>query len=133
MADQDHLAYGDYQPRDEAVDGGDRGLVGDAVQKFQQNQGVTSFLNKVQSTVQDFRSGFDRLTGQNSDEHHASRGRHRFDSFVGPRNGNEVKWFVDGCRCAVYSLYRNAVITLNLATSGQSLWRWNRPESPSGF
>ena len=97
MADEKNLTYGEDQA-DGMNEGSDRGLVGDSLQRLQQNEGVTSLFNKVSGAVQDLRSEFDRLVvGQSNNSSHQTLGQHRFDGFVGPQDGNDVKWYVDGC------------------------------------
>ena len=95
MADEDHVAYGEY-PRGAENEESDRGLVTDAFQNLQRNEGVASFFNKLQGAAHNVKFEFDRLTGQDLDQSQHEHGRHRFDSFVGPQDGNDVKWYVDG-------------------------------------
>ena len=57
------------------------------------SDGITSFLDKVSGTVQELRNEF------SSEKPHVQgqrRAQHRFNSFVGPSQGNDVKWYVDG-------------------------------------
>ena len=74
MADDDHLAYGDSP-------GHSRGI-------------GSSLFAKVSNAVQDLQSGFERLAEPSQE--HGQQGQHRFDSSFGTKEGNEVKWFVDG-------------------------------------
>ena len=116
MADDNNLAYGEYQNDSRGNEGAERGLVSDSFQKLQQNEGVASLFNKVSGAVQDIRSGFDRLVvGASNDSSHQVSGQHRFDSFAGPQDGNDVKWYVDGCG------YFWAV-SMALQEARQSIW-----------
>ena len=116
MADDNNPAYGEYQSDGRGNDGAERGLVSNSFQKLQKNEGVASLLDKVSGAVQDIRSGFDRfVVGPSNDSSHQPSGLHRFDSFAGPQDGNDVKWYVDGCG------YFWAV-SMALQEARQSIW-----------
>ena len=95
MADNHHLAYGAYPAQDDREQN-DRGLVNDTLQKIQRTPVVSSLLDKVQGAVQEFRSELIRVAGQGIGQSQPRQDQHRFDSFVGPQEGNAVKWYVDG-------------------------------------
>lgn len=117
MADDDEqLAYGENNQKGTS----DRGFVSDTFQKLQKSDGIASFLDKVSGTVQELRGEF--LSGK--PVVHGHHGQHRFDSFVGPREGNGVKWYVDGAG------YFYAV-SLALEQAQESIWIldwWLSPE-----
>ena len=107
MAAEDHLAYGDL-PNDGRD--GERGMIGDTYRKIRgtHSGGIfSSFLNTIQQTVQDFGTEITgKVSGQEIHSHthtnanctdgiHSSP--HRFGSFADARDGNNVKWYVDGC------------------------------------
>ena len=108
MAYNEHLAYGDLPAGEET---GERGFIGDAFRKFRgDGQGSGSILsnvfNKVHETVHGLGSDIaDKISGEKHSHTHAdgqcSDGTHdsphRYDSFAAERDGNDVKWFVDGC------------------------------------
>ena len=99
MADDNHLAYGDYHNSDrQGGSEGQRGLLSDTVNQFRSSGSVSSFLGKLSGAVQDLSND---LTGRFSDlkvgAQSAAGNEHRFGSFAQPRSGNGVKWYVDGC------------------------------------
>jgi hypothetical protein len=98
MADDKHLAYGDYQGHSaQDSESTDRGFISDTFKRFQPGgDGVASFFNKVHGAVQELRSEFsDKLPSQLPGQ--SSQHQHRFGSFVAPTQGNDAKWYVDGC------------------------------------
>ncbi len=103
---------------------GERGLIGDTYRKVRDkympqqdnsNQsnpsgGLGSFLfGKLQDVVQEIGSGIDQKLGGAGPKHsHTHAGaqcddgahnasQHRYGSFAAQRNGNDAKWYVDGC------------------------------------
>lgn len=101
MAEDDHLAYGEYHARgDNEPDhvGNERGILSDTVQQLRKSGGVSSLLGKLSGAVQELSSD---LTGRFSDlkvgAQYVAGNEHRFGSFAQPRDGNEAKWYVDGC------------------------------------
>ena len=88
--DDQHLAYGDMTSPSNNVDNGSaRGFASKA------GGGFTSFFGKIGDTVKDIKKGLTQEVS--ADIHGVSRVQHRFDSFAQPRDGNDVKWYVDGC------------------------------------
>ena len=84
MADDDeHLAYGDL-PEPSASSG-------NAPNKAK--SGLDSLLN----TFHGIASGLRQKSSHVSSHIPGSAPKHRFDSFAGPQEGNDVKWYVDGC------------------------------------
>lgn len=99
MADDEHLAYGDYQGSEAGGNGAstDRGLVGDTFRKIRGPGGISTFLNKIQGAIQNIGAEAEgRIFSQGSSSSPATS-QHRYGSFVGPQDGNDVKWYVDGC------------------------------------
>ena len=104
MASEDHLAYGEL-PEDE----NNESTSGSSFIKTSGKQGgmLSSLLGKVQQTVQEL--GYDLANvfsggGIHSHTHVGAdcadgmhKTVHRFDSFAGERDSNDVKWYVDGC------------------------------------
>ena len=103
---------------------GERGVIGDTYRKVRdkympQNNdstqsgssgGLGSFLfGKLQDVVQDIGSGIEQTLGVTGPKHsHTHAGaqcddgmhnssQHRYGSFAAQRNGNDAKWYVDGC------------------------------------
>ena len=104
MPNEDDLAYGEL-PGDEES----RGTSGSSSVKASKKQGgmFSSFLDKVHQTAQDLGSDLaDVFSGRGIHSHthvgaNCADGMHktihRFDSFAGERDSNDVKWYVDGC------------------------------------
>ena len=106
MANEDYLAYGDVPP-----EGGERGLIGDTFKKLRGDGSggsgslFSSVFNKVHETVHGIGTEVtSRLAGEKHSHTHAGQcsdgthdSPHRYDSFAAERDGNDVKWFVDGC------------------------------------
>lgn len=81
--EDDGLAYGE--------------LHGDSQKK---EGGGSSFFDKMSSGFKNLKSEFEGVVDGGKKEYHAQTQKlseHRFDSFVSPKNGNDVKWYVDGC------------------------------------
>lgn len=106
MADEDHLAYGDYH----ADETRERGIIGDAYRKLRGNQSdgmFSSILGKVHRKVHEFGSEVaGKIGGEETHSHthidaNCTDGSHdsphRYVSFAAERDRNDVKWFVDGC------------------------------------
>lgn len=106
MADENHLAYGDYHEEETQ----ERGIIGDAYKKLRGNQSdgtFSSILGKVHRKVHEF--GLEvagKISGEEIHSHthtdanctDGSHGSpHRYASFAAERDENDVKWFVDGC------------------------------------
>ena len=120
MAGNDNLAYGDFPSQDQSGEG-ERSLVDDAKNWIQGNQGVSTFLNKFESTV---KTELERFSGKEQSQRQGQGEQHRFESFVGPRESNDVKWYVDGCG------YFYAV-SIALQEAKESVWIldwWLSPE-----
>lgn len=99
--EDEHLAYGDYHARGANEHSGpssERGILSDTVQQLRSHAGVSSLLGKLSGAVQDLSSD---LTGRFSDlrvgAQAAAGAEHRFSSFAQTRDGNQAKWYVDGC------------------------------------
>ncbi len=92
MSDDEHLAYGDYPGGDGAVEGGERGIVGNTFGRLGGNDGISSLLSKVHVFGNEV---LERISGDSSSTKRSTA--HRFGSFAGPQEGNDVKWHVDGC------------------------------------
>ena len=96
---------------------GERGIIGDTYRKLRgkppkkpgEDANLGSFIfGKLQGAVQDISSEIGkRMDGRNEHTHvqagapgeaavHKSNSQ-RYGSFATPRNGNYIKWFVDGC------------------------------------
>ena len=124
------------QQEDEGGEEGERGIIGDTYRKLRgkppkpagESSGLGSFIfDKFHGAVQDIGSELGkRFEGKHTHHTHDSAStygsdrpstttKHRFGSFAGPRPGNEVKWFVDGCG------YFWAV-SLALEQATQSIW-----------
>jgi len=90
MSTDNHLAYGDYHGGDGS---GERGLFGDTFSKLKSHEGVSSIVNKFKGL------GGNIFGGPAGDKPTLESGRseHRYGSFAGSREGNDVKWYVDGC------------------------------------
>ena len=83
MADDDeHLAYGD-SPESPASSGN-------------VSNKASSGLDSLLSTFHGFASGL-KKSSHVSSHLPGSLAKHRFDSFARPQEGNDVKWYVDGC------------------------------------
>ncbi|KAF2102573.1 phospholipase D/nuclease [Rhizodiscina lignyota] len=121
----DPLAYGDYHGQGEEAEG-ERGFIGDVYHRIrgrkdqsgasyhqsssQTSGGGMSFVfDKLQQAVHGIGSeikskiageeevhGHTHGSGQCSDGAHGNT-QHRFLSFAPQRDGNDVKWYVDGC------------------------------------
>ena len=104
MANDDHLAFGEL-PEDqdnEAISGSKSTKV-----PKKQDGMFSSFLSKVQQTVQDLGTDIANTLSGGGVHSHTHLGAdcadgmhkniHRFDSFAGERDSNDVKWYVDGC------------------------------------
>jgi len=107
MANEDHLAYGDYHQEDEPQE---RGFIGDTYKKLRGNQSdgiFSSILGKVHRKVHEFGTEVaGKISGEETHSHthidanctdgvHDSP--HRYASFAGERDRNDAKWYVDGC------------------------------------
>ena len=95
MSDDEHLAYGHDQGED-ALEGAERGIVSDTIKKG--NAGLSSLFNKLHGAIHDIGS---ELTGRASEQASSAAqtlgaSQTRFSSFAGLREGNDVKWYVDG-------------------------------------
>ena len=95
MAEDEHLAYGHYQGEEP----GESGIVGDTIKKLGSNEGLSSFFSKLHGVIHEIGSEVTgHVSGQASGVSHAGGvPQERFQSFAGPRRGNHVKWYVDGC------------------------------------
>ncbi|MCJ1281593.1 hypothetical protein MMC26_000913 [Xylographa opegraphella] len=131
MANEDHLAYGDLAEGDES-----KGASGSASAKTSTKPGgkFSSFLGKVQQTAHELGSELANVFSRGEDHSHIHVGAncadgmhksiHRFDSFAGERDSNDVKWYVDGCG------YMWAV-SIALEQAKESIWIldwWLTPE-----
>ena len=138
---EDPLAYGDYHPGGQQVEGhaerenyegGERGLLGDTYRMLRsrykpQQQDLNAFpsqpsshldagpqpspavgsslFEKLHGAVHGLGSELNqRLAGRYNPTSAAigvsgsqSNSQHRYGSFAGPKTGNDVKWYVDGC------------------------------------
>lgn len=107
MADDEHLAYGDYPGHVEDGIEGERGFVGDTFRKLKKNEGLSTFFSKVHETVHGIGNELGgRIAGKPSDPAQQGQGQyssasttsqHRYGSFADQRGGSDVKWYVDGC------------------------------------
>ncbi|KAL5395708.1 hypothetical protein PMIN06_003567 [Paraphaeosphaeria minitans] len=147
----DDLAYGDHYGQQQEGEDGERGFIGDmgrrvfGGQKENTQQGshgagghglfdkLHSVLHEVASDIKDKVSGKDDHPAGNqgnygqqsnqgpSQEYH---NQHRFMSFAPERQGNDIKWYVDGCG------YMYAV-SLAIERARESIWIldwWLSPE-----
>lgn len=57
--------------------------------------GFTSFFDKITDAVKDIKTTLSKEVA--AEIHGNSRSQHRYSSFAEPRDGNNVKWYVDGC------------------------------------
>ena len=91
MADDDeHLAYGNMNtPSNNIDDGSNRGFTQKA------GGGFSSFFGKITDAVKDIKNNL--TEGVSTEMHGIGKSKHRYDSFAEPRDGNDVKWYVDGC------------------------------------
>ena len=115
VAEDDDGSYG----------GNDRGVIGDTFRKFVGGQSsrpdgsqgggqqlggfVSSIFKKVHETVHDLGTEVEHRVSGNGETHsHTHAGaqctdgthdssEHRYGSFAAERNGNDIKWYVDGC------------------------------------
>ena len=107
MANEDHLAYGDYHQESEAQE---RGIIGDTFGKFRGNQsdGVFStILGKAHRMVHEFGTEIaGKISGEDIHSHTHNDANctdgfhnspHRYASFAGERDRNDAKWYIDGC------------------------------------
>ncbi|MCJ1249012.1 hypothetical protein MMC30_006233 [Trapelia coarctata] len=107
MANEDHLAYGDYHQEDEPQE---RGIIGDTFRKLRGNQSdrmFPSILGKVHRKVHEFGTEVaGKIGGEETHSHthidaNCTDGSHdsphRYASFAAERDRNDVKWYVDGC------------------------------------
>ena len=98
MADDEHLAYGHYQEEDPG-EGNERGVVGDTIKKLKGNAGISSLFNRLHGAIHDIGSEVTGRVSALASEVPPVVGasQNRFQSFAAPREGNDVKWYVDGC------------------------------------
>ena len=107
MPDEDHLAYGEYHGSEaDQQQGGERGFLGDTFNKLKKNEGFSSIFNKVHGAVHGIGTDLSsRVAGhqppkpQNEGQEvtAATADEHRFRSFAPAREGNDAKYYVDGC------------------------------------
>ncbi|MCJ1376949.1 hypothetical protein MMC17_000039 [Xylographa soralifera] len=131
MAHEDPLAYGELPGGEESRDAS-----GSSSAKTSGKQGgmFSSFLDKVQQTAQELGSDLANVFSGGGIHSHTHVGAncadgmhktvHRFDSFAGERDSNDVKWYVDGCG------YMWAV-SIALEQAKESIWIldwWLSPE-----
>ncbi|MCJ1403303.1 hypothetical protein MMC11_006526 [Xylographa trunciseda] len=131
MVNEDYLAYGDL-PGDED----NKATASSSSTKSGEKQGgmFSSFLGRVQQTVQELGSDVASAFSGGGIHSHTHVGVncadgmhksiHRFDSFAGERDSNDVKWYVDGCS------YMWAV-SIALEQAKESIWIldwWLSPE-----
>ena len=123
----DPLAYGQFHQKNTQGEdeGADRGIIGDTFRKFVGGQSsrpdgsqagsqplgglVSSIFKKVHETVHDLGTEIEhRVSGSGVTHSHTHAGaqctdgthdtsEHRYGSFAAERNGNDIKWYVDGC------------------------------------
>jgi phospholipase D1/2 len=124
--DDDHLAYGDYHGSPEkssprrnffedvahrirgapVAEQSSSGSVPEGSSSPKQPSGMAGFLGKIQnigtgikakiSSWED-RHSHTHASGECADDIHGAHHANRFTSFAPVRDGNDVKWYVDGC------------------------------------
>jgi hypothetical protein len=109
MAQEDHLAYGEYHGEEESQNGQERGIISDTIGRIGSSSGgpLSSLFSSLRSTVMklgtEVVSEINDITGHRHTHLNANctdgfhNSSHRYDSFAGQRDQNDAKWYVDGC------------------------------------
>jgi phospholipase D1/2 len=98
MADDEHLAYGDYS-RSPPPQEKSRGLFGKSFKDLTSKDNVGSLFSKATRAAQDLKTGLSSKIEEKKQElvGVGYSSETRYESFAHSREGNNGKWYVDGC------------------------------------